>query len=126
MSVIRKREEGRRKNEDFPNSPPLPLSPIPCLAHSLFGLFGPSPVWPIPHSLFGPFPIRKLSPSGSLCLLPLSGILVLCFAIFQIEAGVIMQVNDLGFVATILFVLVPSVFLIILYIQTASRQGKKD
>jgi len=37
-----------------------------------------------------------------------------------------MQVNDLGFVATILFVLVPSVFLIILYIQTASRQGRKE
>jgi photosystem II PsbM protein len=35
-----------------------------------------------------------------------------------------MQVNDLGFVATILFVLVPSVFLIILYIQTASRDAK--
>jgi|GEM_PF-80183 len=34
-----------------------------------------------------------------------------------------MQVNDLGFVASILFVLVPAVFLIILYIQTASRQG---
>ena len=37
-----------------------------------------------------------------------------------------MQVNDLGFVASLLFVLVPSVFLIILYIQTASRQDKKD
>lgn len=37
-----------------------------------------------------------------------------------------MQVNDLGFVASILFVLVPSVFLIILYIQTASRESKKD
>jgi photosystem II PsbM protein len=48
------------------------------------------------------------------------------FCYFQIEAGVIMAVNDLGFVATILFVLVPSVFLIILYIQTASREGKKD
>ncbi|HIK11776.1 MAG TPA: photosystem II reaction center protein M [Oscillatoriaceae cyanobacterium M33_DOE_052] len=32
-----------------------------------------------------------------------------------------MQVNDLGFVATILFVFVPAVFLLILYIQTASR-----
>ncbi len=32
-----------------------------------------------------------------------------------------MQVNDLGFVATILFVLIPAVFLLILYIQTASR-----
>ncbi|MBO1057604.1 MAG: photosystem II reaction center protein M, partial [Dolichospermum sp. JUN01] len=29
-----------------------------------------------------------------------------------------MQVNDLGFVASILFVLVPAVFLIMLYIQT--------
>ncbi|MBD2443796.1 photosystem II reaction center protein M [Dolichospermum sp. FACHB-1091] len=37
-----------------------------------------------------------------------------------------MQVNDLGFVASILFVLVPAVFLIMLYIQTASSQGKKD
>jgi photosystem II PsbM protein len=37
-----------------------------------------------------------------------------------------MQVNDLGFIASILFVLVPSVFLLILYIQTASRQGTKD
>lgn len=36
-----------------------------------------------------------------------------------------MQVNDLGFVASILFVLVPAVFLIVLYIQTASREGKK-
>jgi photosystem II PsbM protein len=37
-----------------------------------------------------------------------------------------MQVNDLGFIASILFVLVPSVFLIILYIQTASRQADKE
>ncbi|NEP01549.1 MAG: photosystem II reaction center protein M [Symploca sp. SIO2E9] len=37
-----------------------------------------------------------------------------------------MEVNDLGFVATILFILVPSVFLLILYIQTASREGNKD
>lgn len=37
-----------------------------------------------------------------------------------------MEVNDLGFVATILFVLVPTVFLIILYIQTASREGKES
>lgn len=38
-----------------------------------------------------------------------------------------MQVNDLGFVASLLFVLVPAVFLIILYIQTASREsGKKE
>ncbi|WP_071994135.1 photosystem II reaction center protein PsbM [Synechocystis sp. PCC 7509] len=34
-----------------------------------------------------------------------------------------MQVNDLGFVASILFVLVPTVFLLILYIQTASRNS---
>ncbi|MBW4505860.1 MAG: photosystem II reaction center protein M [Scytonematopsis contorta HA4267-MV1] len=34
-----------------------------------------------------------------------------------------MQTNDLGFVASILFVLVPSVFLIILYIQTQTKQG---
>jgi photosystem II PsbM protein len=37
-----------------------------------------------------------------------------------------MQVNDLGFIASILFVLVPTVFLLILYIQTASRQSNKD
>lgn len=37
-----------------------------------------------------------------------------------------MEVNDLGFVATILFVLVPAVFLLILYIQTASREGDKS
>ncbi|MEH2397450.1 photosystem II reaction center protein PsbM [Nostoc sp.] len=37
-----------------------------------------------------------------------------------------MQVNDLGFIASILFVLVPAVFLLILYIQTVSRQGGKD
>ncbi|MDJ0680202.1 MAG: photosystem II reaction center protein PsbM [Xenococcaceae cyanobacterium MO_167.B52] len=36
-----------------------------------------------------------------------------------------MQVNDLGFVATILFVLVPTVFLLILFIQTdeSEREG---
>jgi photosystem II PsbM protein len=37
-----------------------------------------------------------------------------------------MQVNDLGFVASILFVLVPTVFLLILYIQTASRESNKN
>ncbi|MEC4984298.1 MAG: photosystem II reaction center protein PsbM [Oscillatoria sp. PMC 1068.18] len=37
-----------------------------------------------------------------------------------------MQVNELGFVASILFVLVPAVFLLILYIQTASSQGKNE
>ncbi|MDB9495279.1 photosystem II reaction center protein PsbM [Spirulina major CS-329] len=35
-----------------------------------------------------------------------------------------MQVNDLGFVATLMFVLVPTVFLLILYIQTASQKSK--
>jgi photosystem II PsbM protein len=33
-----------------------------------------------------------------------------------------MQVNDLGFIASILFVLVPTVFLLILYIQTGKNQ----
>ncbi|MDJ0727424.1 MAG: photosystem II reaction center protein PsbM [Prochloraceae cyanobacterium] len=33
-----------------------------------------------------------------------------------------MQVNDLGFVATILFVLVPTVFLLILFIQTKQEE----
>ncbi|MFM6060878.1 MAG: photosystem II reaction center protein PsbM [Microcystis panniformis] len=36
-----------------------------------------------------------------------------------------MQVNDLGFVATILFVLVPTVFLLILFIQTDSDQRER-
>jgi len=36
---------------------------------------------------------------------------------------VAMETNDLGFVASLLFVLVPAVFLIVLYIQTSSRQG---
>ncbi|MGF1478806.1 MAG: photosystem II reaction center protein PsbM [Cyanophyceae cyanobacterium] len=35
-----------------------------------------------------------------------------------------MQVNDLGFIASILFVLVPTVFLLILYIQTASKESE--
>jgi len=34
-----------------------------------------------------------------------------------------MEINQLGFVATILFVLVPTVFLLILYIQTRSREN---
>jgi photosystem II PsbM protein len=34
-----------------------------------------------------------------------------------------MQVNDLGFIASILFVLVPTVFLLILYIQTGKSQN---
>ncbi|ASC69677.1 Photosystem II reaction center protein M [Halomicronema hongdechloris C2206] len=33
-----------------------------------------------------------------------------------------MEVNDLGFVASLLFVLVPAVFLLILYIQTSTKQ----
>ena len=37
-----------------------------------------------------------------------------------------MQVNQLGFIASILFVLVPTVFLLVLYIQTASREGNKS
>ncbi len=37
-----------------------------------------------------------------------------------------MQVNNLGFLASILFVLVPTVFLLILYIQTASRESKDN
>ena len=44
---------------------------------------------------------------------------------FTIYLGAIvtMEVNDLGFVATILFVLVPTVFLLILYIQTNKVGG---
>ena len=34
-----------------------------------------------------------------------------------------METNDLGFVASLLFVLVPTVFLIILFIQPNSREG---
>jgi photosystem II PsbM protein len=34
-----------------------------------------------------------------------------------------MQVNDLGFIASILFVLVPAVFLVMLYIQTTNREA---
>ncbi|AFY94029.1 photosystem II reaction center protein PsbM [Chamaesiphon minutus] len=37
-----------------------------------------------------------------------------------------MQTNDLGFVASLLFVLVPTIFLIILYIQTNSRNTGAD
>jgi photosystem II PsbM protein len=37
-----------------------------------------------------------------------------------------MQTNDLGFVASLLFILVPSIFLIILYIQTAARNSGAD
>ena len=35
-----------------------------------------------------------------------------------------MEVNNLGFIASILFVLVPTVFLLILYIQTVSKETK--
>ena len=34
-----------------------------------------------------------------------------------------METNDLGFVASLMFVLVPTVFLLVLYIQTNSRQS---
>ena len=34
-----------------------------------------------------------------------------------------METNDLGFVASLVFVLVPTVVLLVLYIQTSSRQG---
>ncbi|MEM7725514.1 MAG: photosystem II reaction center protein PsbM [Cyanobacteria bacterium P01_A01_bin.45] len=37
-----------------------------------------------------------------------------------------MQTNDLGFVASILFVLVPAVFLILLYTVTVSRESGKE
>ena len=38
-----------------------------------------------------------------------------------------MQVNDLGFVATLLFVLISSgCFFILLYTLTASHEGKQD
>jgi photosystem II PsbM protein len=36
-----------------------------------------------------------------------------------------MEVNNLGLIATALFVFVPTVFLIILYVQTASRESGK-
>ncbi|MEM6425838.1 MAG: photosystem II reaction center protein PsbM [Cyanobacteria bacterium P01_H01_bin.119] len=32
-----------------------------------------------------------------------------------------MEVNNLGFVASVLFVFIPTVFLLILYIQTSSK-----
>lgn len=54
-----------------------------------------------------------------------SGILV-CVDAALINWASLMQVNDLGFIASILFVLVPSVFLLILYIQTASSNANKD
>jgi len=42
---------------------------------------------------------------------------------FASYLSISMETNDLGFIASLLFVLVPSVFLIVLYIQTSSRQG---
>jgi len=39
------------------------------------------------------------------------------------DAQPTMETNDLGFVASLMFVLVPTVFLLVLYIQTSSRQG---
>ncbi|MEI6381296.1 MAG: photosystem II reaction center protein PsbM [Cyanobacteriota bacterium ELA615] len=36
-----------------------------------------------------------------------------------------MQVNNLGFIASILFVLVPTVFLLILYIQTGKLERNR-
>ena len=33
-----------------------------------------------------------------------------------------METNDLGFVASLLFILVPAIFLIILYIETSSKE----
>lgn len=37
-----------------------------------------------------------------------------------------METNDLGFVASLLFVLVPTIFLLILYIQTNTRGTGTD
>jgi photosystem II PsbM protein len=34
-----------------------------------------------------------------------------------------MEVNNLGLIATAMFVIVPTVFLIILYVQTESQKG---
>ena len=42
---------------------------------------------------------------------------------FRMHLSSAMETNDLGFVASLLFVLVPTIFLLILYIQTISRQG---
>lgn len=36
-----------------------------------------------------------------------------------------MEVQNLGVIASALFVLIPTVFLIILYVQTASREGRE-
>jgi photosystem II PsbM protein len=52
---------------------------------------------------------------------------IVCFDEAEIITRLgLMEVNDLGFVATILFVMVPALFLVILYIQTASREGNKS
>jgi photosystem II PsbM protein len=45
---------------------------------------------------------------------------------FERGEAEVMQTSDLGFVATLMFILVPTVFLLILYIQTASREGKGE
>lgn len=37
-----------------------------------------------------------------------------------------MEVNTLGFIATALFVLVPTAFLILLYVQTVTRENSKS
>jgi photosystem II PsbM protein len=37
-----------------------------------------------------------------------------------------MEVNKLGLIATALFLFVPTVFLIILYVQTASREDRNS
>lgn len=54
------------------------------------------------------------------------GILGIGLTLIYQRGPLAMEVNDLGFIASILFVLVPSVFLLILYIQTASREGRED
>ncbi|NET31185.1 MAG: photosystem II reaction center protein PsbM [Cyanothece sp. SIO1E1] len=37
-----------------------------------------------------------------------------------------MEVQNLGFVASLLFVLIPTIFLVALYIQTASRESGNE
>jgi photosystem II PsbM protein len=41
----------------------------------------------------------------------------------RVLAGVVMETNFLGILGAILAILVPSIFLVILYVQTASREG---
>ncbi len=36
-----------------------------------------------------------------------------------------MEVNILGFIATALFVLIPTAFLILLYVQTVTRENRQ-